>query len=159
MVTTWQNMVQNTVLEVIVEIAHYKGSFWETNVWPRHIESTCRRRHPIDVSVSSSIQYFMKQNQMNCDDSVLKLGFSREIIAFSWLPEPPVQKCRPTSHHSTLHVLQVILAGNTSNIAILHVLCFHCQICKHVVYHMSVKYRDKGFDKLQALRGMKLYAC
>ena len=34
-------MVQNTVLEVMTEIAHYKGSFWGAIGWPRHIELTC----------------------------------------------------------------------------------------------------------------------
>ena len=32
LVTTWSNMVQNTVLKVMIEIAHYKESFWGANV-------------------------------------------------------------------------------------------------------------------------------
>ena len=41
---------KNTVLEVISETAHYKRGFWGASLWPRHIESTCRQRHPIDAS-------------------------------------------------------------------------------------------------------------
>ena len=52
MVTTWSNMVQNTVLEVLTEI---QKMFLVANLWPRHFESTCRQRHPINALDLSSI--------------------------------------------------------------------------------------------------------
>ena len=39
------------------EIVDYIGGFSGANVWPRHIESTYRRRHPMVASESSSVWF------------------------------------------------------------------------------------------------------
>ena len=50
-VTRWPNIGTNQLWSHI----HLQRRFLKANLWPRHIESTCGRRHPIDVLASNSI--------------------------------------------------------------------------------------------------------